>query len=103
MVQPEASKAGLDGLAGRQRRRVQATTGGVVDELAGDDEPVAPAGDRLSQERLVVPRAIAGGRIEEGDAEIDRAVDGPDGFRVDRRSVDIGQTHGPEALGADGQ
>ena len=51
-------------------------------ELGGDDEAVAPAPDRLAEQLLVGERAVHFGGVEEGDAEIDRAVDGGDRFVV---------------------
>ena len=54
-------------------------------ELGGDDEAVALALDRLAEQLLVGERPVHLGGVEEGDAEIDRAVDGGDRFVVGRR------------------
>jgi hypothetical protein len=43
---------------------------------------VAPAGQCLAQDALAVTAAIDVGRVEETDAQVKGAVDGPDG-RVD--------------------
>src|SRR5215467_8277522 len=53
-----------------------------VAELAGNEELVAPALDRLSDQLLVDAGRIGVGRVEHGDAELDAAVNGRDRFDV---------------------
>src|SRR3546814_5145252 len=44
-------------------------------ELGRDDQPIALAPDRFAEQFLVAERTIDFGGVEEGDAEVDRAVD----------------------------
>src|SRR3546814_1115773 len=53
-------------------------------ELGRDDQPIALAPDRFAEQFLVAERTIDFGGVEEGDAEVDRAVDRP------RRLVHVG-------------
>ena len=56
---------------------------------------VAPAGDRPADQLLVGERAVDVGGVEEGDAELQRAVDGlQDGGSV-TRAVGVGHAHAP--------
>src|SRR3546814_11740144 len=43
-------------------------------ELGRDDQPIALAPDRFAEQFLVAERTIDFGGVEEGDAEVDRAV-----------------------------
>ena len=47
-------------------------------ELGGDDDLVAPALERPAQQLLVGEGAVHLGRVEEGHAQLDGAVDGGD-------------------------
>jgi hypothetical protein len=100
-IEPQTAEAGLDRVAGLDRRRIGAA--GPMGELAGDHQAVAAIGDGLAEQGLVVTRAVAGGGVEEGDAEVDRAVEGADRLGVVGRTVGAGKPHGPEALAADGE
>ena len=72
-------------------------------ELGGDDDPVAPALDRLADEDLVGVRAVDVGRVEERDPEIERAVDRRDAFGLVGRAVELGHAHAAEAEGGHGE
>lgn len=49
-----------------------------VAELGGEHNPVAPIGDRFSDERFVSPHAVHVGRVEEVAARVQEAVDDAD-------------------------
>ena len=72
-------------------------------ELGGDDDPVAPALDRLADEDLVGVRAVDVGRVEERDPEIERAVDRRDAFGFVGRAVELGHAHAAETEGGHGE
>ena len=44
-------------------------------ELRRQDDPVPPPAERLTEERLALPVAVALGRVEERDADLERRVD----------------------------
>src|SRR5690349_13344099 len=74
-----------------------------VAELRGENDLVASALDRPTDEPLVGERAVHVGGVEEVDAEVERAVNGRDrrGFIAAR--VEVGHAHTAEAEGGDGQ
>ena len=57
----------------------------LVAELGGELDLVAAAGDGLADELLVGERAVHVGGVEEGHAEVERAVDGRDAGLPRRR------------------
>jgi hypothetical protein len=72
---------------------------GVADdpELRRQLHLVAAAGDRAADEHLVRERAVHVGGVEEGDAELERAVDRRDRLVLVARPVEIGHPHAAEA------
>jgi hypothetical protein len=79
VVHPQPLQAALDGAADVGGRAVDLQGGalGVVAdaEFGGDEGLVAPVGQRLADLDLVGVRAVHLGRVEEGDAQFERAVD----------------------------
>jgi hypothetical protein len=102
VVEPEPLQAGLDRLP-RRHRRGAGPAQLAMRELAGDHQLVALSRQRFPKQRLVVPRAIAAGGVEEGDPELDRAMQGPGRLRVVGRALDAGKPHAAISLAADGQ
>jgi hypothetical protein len=80
--------------AGWRVRRVRAELGRQLDL-------VAPAGQRPAEQLLVRLRSIVVGRVEEGDAQLDRAVDRGDRPRLVDRAVAERHPHAAEADGRD--
>src|SRR6266480_4553265 len=70
-------------------------------ELGGDDDAVAPAAQRSSEQLLVVPPAVHVGRVEEVDAFVERVVNDANRLFVIRDPVDARHRHEPEADGGD--
>ncbi len=103
VLEPEPLQAGLHRLAGAHRRRIRAAPVLAVGELAGDDHPVPPIGHRLAEQGLIVARPIAGGGVQEGDAQFDGPVDDADGFRIIRGPVDPREAHASQPEAADGE
>ena len=68
-----------------------------VAELGREHDLVAPALDRPADESLVGERAVDVGRVEEVDAELERALDRRDRLGLVRRSVELGHSHAAEA------
>src|SRR5881398_2239538 len=71
-------------------------------ELGGDDDLLAPAAEGAPDQLLVGVRAVHVGGVEEGDAEVERAVDGGDRLVVVARAVELRHPHAAEADGGDG-
>src|SRR5207244_2790253 len=71
-------------------------------ELGGDDDLVAPAADGAPAQLVVGVGAVHVGGVEEGDAEVERAVDGGDRLAVVVRAVELRHPHAAEADGGDG-
>ncbi len=69
--------------------------------LGGDDGRLAAAGQGLAEELLVAEGAVALGGVEEGDAQLQGAVDGGEGLGLVGGAVVGAHTHQAEALGAD--
>ena len=86
VVDAEPLQRGVAGGADVLRPAVDADPGAVgaalVAELGGQLDLVAAAGDRLADQLLVGERAVHVGGVEEGDAEVERAVDGRDALRL---------------------
>jgi hypothetical protein len=77
----EAAQRPLDGLTDVLGPAVHADDLSVLDlepELGRDDRLVALSLERLSEQLLVVERAVDLGRVEEVHAELERPVDGGD-------------------------
>jgi hypothetical protein len=68
-------------------------------ELAGDHDLVAPAFERAAQQLFVGQGAVHLRGIEEGDAELDGAVDGGYGFSVIGHAVGLAHPHAAEPEG----
>src|SRR5205085_10574568 len=70
-----------------------------VPELGRQDDLVAPTGDRASDELLVRVRPVDLGRVDEVDAEAERALDRADrlGIVLARAGVEGGHAHAAEA------
>ena len=91
------------------RRRPRARTRAAVDaeelavlaahvaELRREHDLVAAVGDRLADELLVRERAVHVGRVEEGDAELERAVDRRDRLASSAVAVELGHPHAAES------
>ena len=58
---------------------------------------------RAPDQLLVGVRAVDVGRVEQGDAEVERAVDGGDRLVVVARAVELRHAHAAEADGGDRQ
>ena len=72
-------------------------------ELGGQHHLVPAAGDRLADQPLVGERAVHVGGVEEGDAEVQGAVDGPFGLLLVAGAVELAHPHAAEPLGRNGQ
>ena len=70
-------------------------------ELGREHDAVAPAADRAADQLLVRERPVHVGRVEEGHAELERAVDRRDRFGVVAGAVELGHAHAAEAEGGD--
>ena len=88
---------GEDVLAVAADAQSLALLGADVPELRREHDFVAPALDRAAHEPLVLERPVRVSRVEEVDAELERAVDRRDRLALVRRSVELGHTHAPEA------
>ena len=75
----------------------------LVAELGREHDLVAAAGDRAADELLVGERAVHVGRVEEGDAELERALDRGDRLALVGGPVELGHPHAAEALGGNPQ
>src|SRR5262249_2646707 len=75
--------------------------GGVLRlaELGGDDHALAPALERLAEQRLVVAPAVHVRGVEEVDALVERMVDDADRFVVVGVAVDARHRHQSESDG----
>ena len=71
----------------------------LVAELGGEHHLVAAALDGAAHQPLVGVRPVDVGRIEEVDAEVERAVNGRDRLVVVPAGVEVGHPHAPEAEG----
>ncbi len=100
-VQSQALEAGLDRVSGPDRHGVGAA--GAMDELRRDHQPLAAVGDGAAEQGLVVTLAVGGGGVEEGDAELDGAVQGLDRLGVVGLAIAGRQPHRAETLAADGE
>ena len=67
-----------------------------VAELRGEHDLVAPVGDRAADQLLVRERPVHVGGVEEGDAELERAVDRRDRLVLVGRAVELGHAHAAE-------
>ena len=105
MVDAEPLQRGVAGLAHVLRLAVDAEEAAVlaalVAELRREHDLVAAAGDRAADELLVRERAVHVGRVEEGDPELERAVDRGDRLALVGGAVELGHPHAAEALGGD--
>ncbi|MNQ78676.1 hypothetical protein D3C85_935970 [compost metagenome] len=104
-VHAQALQAAVDGLANVFRSPVDATGGGVGrvaddPELAGQEHPVALAGNGLADQFFIGVRAVHVGGIEQVDAQFQRAVQGGRGFAGIRAGgVEVGHAHAAQADG----
>ena len=72
-------------------------------ELDADLEIVAiAAGERFADQHLIVAHAVEIAGVEQGDAGIERGVDGGDALAAVGRAVEIRHAHAAEADGRDG-
>ena len=86
----------------------RAVAGAQVAALGGDQHAggvAAPARQRLRDQRLVVPdlvgvQVVGVGRVDQGDAGVERGVDGPDRAAAVGPPLD-GHRHAAESDGAD--
>lgn len=72
-------------------------------ELGGDDHLVTHRAERLADELFVLEGTIDFGRVEEGDAEIDGALQRADRFRFVRSAIGETHAHASKADGGDGK
>ena len=68
-------------------------------ELGRDPHLVAPACERAAQQFLVRVRPVDFGRVEEGAAQVDGAVDRRDRFRVVRCAIRMAHAHAAQSDG----
>ena len=101
VVGPEPPQRALDHLADMLGPAVRSGRPlAVLDaeaELRGDRHLVAPPLQRPAQQLLVGEGAVDLGRVEEGAAELEGAVDGGDGLRLVRRAVGLAHAHAAQA------
>lgn len=57
---------------------------------------VAPAADGAADEFLVLERPVRVGRVQEGDAEIERAMNGGDRLLLVGRAIELAHAHAAE-------
>jgi hypothetical protein len=67
-------------------------------ELGGKNHLVAPAAEEAPQEFLVRKWSVHIGGVQKGDAELKRAPQGGDRFRVIPSGVELRHPHAPEPL-----
>jgi hypothetical protein len=72
-----------------------------VAELRRELDLVAPAGNGSGHELLVRERPVHVGRVEERDAEVQRALDRVQSLLLVARSVELGHPHAAEPDGGD--
>ena len=89
VVDAEACETAIAGAPDVRGRGVEADAGPreAKAEFRRDDELLALVPDRTTEKPLVRMRPIDLGGVEEGDAEVDRAVDRRDAFRFGRGAV----------------
>ena len=101
VVDAEPLQRGVARGADVLRAAVDADPGAVgeplVAELGGELDLVAAAGDRLADQLLVGERAVHVGGVEEGHAEVERAVDGGEAGRLVGAAVELRHAHAAEA------
>ena len=104
-VEPGAPQARVAGRADIVGSAVDALEAAVlaahVAELGRDHDPLAPLAHDAADQLLVRADAVHVGGVEEGDAEIERAVDRGDRLRLVAAAVEIGHAHAAEAEGGD--
>jgi hypothetical protein len=103
-VRAQAGQGGLDHLADVRRAAVGAGEMALADdetELRRDLHLVAPAFQRAAQQFLVREGTIHFGRVEQGAAQVDGAVDRRDGFGVVGRAVSVAHAHAAQPDGGD--
>ena len=72
-----------------------------VPELGREHDLVSAVADRAAHELLVRVGPVYVGRVDERDAEIERAVDRGDGLIVVARTIELGHSHAAESQGRD--
>ena len=105
VIHPQSGQAALDGsthIGGRSVDLQRGAVGVVADaELGRDESLVPPVGQRLADLDLVGVRAVHLGRIEEGDPQLQRAMDHRRSMALVRRRA-VERRH-PHAAQADGR
>jgi hypothetical protein len=101
VVDAQPPQRALAGLAQVLGLAADAALGGIVGiahdgELRGQEDRLAAAGDGAPDQLLVLAEAVHVGRVEERDAQLQRAVDGTDGFGVVGGAVELGHAHAAE-------
>ena len=74
-----------------------------VAKLGRQDHPVAAALDGPADEPFILPAAIHVGGVQKIDSQVQRPVDGGDGFLIVARAVEFGHPHATQAEGRHGQ
>ena len=104
-VEPGALQARVAGGADIVGPAVDALEAAVfaanVAELGRDDHPLAPLAHDTADQFLVRADAVHVGGVEEGDAEVERAVDRRDRLCLVADAVEIGHAHAAETEGGD--
>ena len=105
VVDAEALEGGVAGgphVVGRAVDADPAAVGvALVAELRGELDLVAAAGDRLADEPLVGEGPVHVRGVEEGDAEVEGAVDGVDPGLLVGGAVELRHPHAAETEGGD--
>ena len=102
VIHLEAAQAPLDGGFHVLGATVDAALGRIVRmaldaELGGEKDVVAASLDGLAHQLLVGERSVHVGRVEEGEPEVEGAMDGRDRFHVIARAVELAHPHATEA------
>ena len=88
-------RSGVDAVPGA----VRATQHAVLD--ADHDVVAVAVAERLAEQELVVAHAVEVAGVEQGDAGVERGVDGGDALGLVGRPVEVGHAHQAEAEGRD--
>ena len=100
-VPPQTAQADVHGAANRAGYVVHFI--GPQAHLGGDNDRFGPTLQRLAQRLLGLAVAVGRGHVEEGDAEVEGAVNGGDGLLFGGGSPDLTDAAASESGAGDGQ